>query len=108
MGLLAADVTMTADGGGKVRGALIHPLYGQEAVARFLLASPRLAPETFHADVTQVNGEPALTLRWDDDVRLVLSVEIDAGKATKVLAIGNPDKLKWVSGAAGHAGEVIE
>gem|GEM_PF-6625586 len=38
--LLADDVTMWADGGGKVPGAALRPVQGRLNVARFLIGNP--------------------------------------------------------------------
>jgi RNA polymerase sigma-70 factor, ECF subfamily len=96
MQLLSDDVTMWADGGGKARGAAIHPVRGREAVARFLKASTRLGPESYRIEVADVNGEPGMILRTGDTAILVLSVGVEQGKVNEVRVIGNPDKLKWI------------
>ncbi|HKV01099.1 MAG TPA: RNA polymerase sigma factor SigJ, partial [Ktedonobacteraceae bacterium] len=41
MKMLAEDVTMWTDGGGKVKGAATRPITGREAVARFSLAASK-------------------------------------------------------------------
>jgi RNA polymerase sigma-70 factor (ECF subfamily) len=40
--LLSELVTMWADGGGRARGAAIHPMHGRQAVVQFVLPSTRL------------------------------------------------------------------
>src|SRR4029077_7812180 len=45
-GMLAEEVTLWADGGGKVKGAATRPVFGREAVARFMLGTRRLWPES--------------------------------------------------------------
>lgn len=97
MNLLAEDVVMRADGGGKARGAAIHPLHGREAVARFVIASVRLAPETIHAELTAVNGELALIIRADRQAILVLSITLEGSVISEIAVIGNPDKLRWIN-----------
>jgi len=94
--LLADDVTMWADGGGKVRGAATQPLHGRNAVARFVLASTRFLVEGYHAEIAEVNGEPAVVLRADDRALLVLFSTGAHGKVQEIRVIGNPDKLKHV------------
>ena len=100
--LLAGDVTLWADSGGKVRGALRKPLAGAAAVARFLVAITRSASEANEIDVSdvdirEVNGEPAIVLRVDGTARLVVAVDIDDGRITTIRTIGNSDKLHWVN-----------
>src|SRR5439155_2010196 len=92
--LLSDDVTMWADGGGKARGAATRPLHGREAVARFTLASTRLPQESYHAEISDVNGEWAVILRTDENPIAVLFIEAEQGQITEIRAIGNPDKLK--------------
>jgi RNA polymerase sigma-70 factor (ECF subfamily) len=94
IGLLAADVTMWADGGGKARGAATRPLHGREAVARFVLGSTRLPEEPYDAEITDVNGEPALILRTRSHILAVLFVEADGSQIRQVFAVANPDKLR--------------
>lgn len=96
MQLLAADVTMWADGGGRARGAAIRPLLGREAVAKFVLASTRLPDQAYYAEITEMNGEPAVVLRMGDQPLLVLFLEFENGKVVAIRAIGNPEKLKRV------------
>lgn len=95
--LLSEDVVLRADGGGKVHGAITRPLHGRDAVARFLLASPRLASEPYQTDVIDVNGEPALVLRVGNEMRLVMSISIDQGRIHAISVIANPDKLRWLN-----------
>jgi RNA polymerase sigma-70 factor (ECF subfamily) len=96
MQLLADDVTMWADGGGKARGAATRPLHGREAVARFVLASTRLLTRSYSVEVANVNGEASVILRMDGRAVLVLSVAVDRGRVREIRIIGNPDKLKRV------------
>ncbi len=97
MQLLSEDVVLWADGGGKVRGAAIYPLHGPEAVAKFVSATRRLLPETYQAELAEVNGELALILREQEKVFLVLSISETADRITEIRAMGNPDKLIWVT-----------
>jgi RNA polymerase sigma-70 factor, ECF subfamily len=96
MQLLTEDVTMWADGGGKARGAALHPLHGREAVARFVLASTRFALSGFKAELAEVNGELAAIIRNGDKIVVVLFVEVDEDRVRAVRVIGNRDKLTRV------------
>lgn len=99
-GLLAEDVSLWADGGGKVRGALNHPLHGRDAVARFLTSSARFAAEPLQGDVAEVNGEPALVLRAAGATRLVVSISSAEGQIAAIRVVGNPEKLRAMDTAA--------
>lgn len=95
MSLLSEDVTFWADGGGKVRGAATRPVQGREIVARFVLNSVSFAPEDFRAEVSEVNGKPALILRTEDGMPFtVVALEVSNGRIYEIYAIANPDKLK--------------
>jgi RNA polymerase sigma-70 factor (ECF subfamily) len=96
MQLLAEDVTMWADGGGKTRGAATRPLVGPTAVGQFVLASLKFVESDFDVEFAEINGQRAFILRSDENVILVLSIEVDEGKISTIRVIGNPDKLKRV------------
>jgi hypothetical protein len=85
---------MWADGGGKARGAATRPLYGQNAVAKLVLASTRLPQETYYAEIQDLNGEPALVLRTAEQTIAALFIEEEQGLIKEIRAIGNPDKLR--------------
>jgi len=95
--LLAQDVMMWADGGGKARGAALHPLHGPEAVAKFLLASTRFAPPGGQFELAAVNGELAMILRDGGKAFAVVSITASEGRVREIRVVGNPDKLNWVS-----------
>lgn len=96
--LLHDDVDLWADSGGKVRGAVLRPLHGREAVAHFMLASRNINPTLLRSSYIQVNGEPAWTLHNDDGVRIIITLTIEQSSThqeqiTAIRVIGNPDKL---------------
>jgi len=93
MALLTEDVTMWADGGGKARGAALHPLHGRAAVARFVLASTRLAQNGFRAELAEVNGELAAIIHDGDKIVVVMFIETEGGHIRAIRVVGNPDKL---------------
>jgi RNA polymerase sigma-70 factor (ECF subfamily) len=92
--LLADNVTMWADGGGKARGAATRPLVGVEAVAQFVIASTRLPQVSLTAQISEVNGEPAAILRAGDQAMVVLMIAIQDDRIHELRIIGNPDKLR--------------
>ncbi|MGC4015252.1 MAG: hypothetical protein QM755_12160 [Luteolibacter sp.] len=59
--LLAEDVSMTADGGGKASAAT-RPLVGRDAVGRFCLGLMKRMPASFTVEIHQVNGRPAVMI----------------------------------------------
>ena len=93
--LLAHDVELTGDGGGKAP-AIARALRGRSRVAHTLVSWLRLrerAPEVTMRRV-EVNGGPgALFVDGQGRVLAVWSIEIAAGQVTQVRSIVNPDKL---------------
>src|SRR5262245_51728838 len=63
MSLLAEDVTVWSDSGGKVAGAARQPVQGRETVARGILGILSRAPEGTTVEVIEANGLPALLIR---------------------------------------------
>jgi RNA polymerase sigma-70 factor (ECF subfamily) len=96
MALLAEDVTMHTDGGGKARGAATRLLRGPEATAKFILNSLRLQPNPFTAEVESVNGEAAVVLHSNGSTVVVIFIETTADKIQTIRIVGNPDKLQHV------------
>jgi RNA polymerase sigma-70 factor (TIGR02957 family) len=101
--LLAQDVVLTGDGGGKAP-ALAHSLHGRQRVARTLLNWVKLGARLPGASMreVEVNGTPgALLLDGEGRLLGVLAVEISDGQIQRVSSIVNPDKL-------GHLGPVAD
>jgi RNA polymerase sigma-70 factor (TIGR02957 family) len=94
--LLAHDVELTGDGGGKVP-ALARTLHGRNRVARTLIKGIRQATTTLPGmslRPVEVNGGPG-ALVLDPDQRLigVMALDIAGGQITSISSIVNPDKL---------------
>ena len=93
--LLAHDVELTADGGGKVP-ALARSLRGRTRVARTLIDySRRRAAFTGESiRLAEINGGPgALYLDAQRRLIAVVALEIAGGQITSIRSIVNPDKL---------------
>lgn len=106
--LLSADVMMWADGGGKARGAAIHPLSGREAVAKFVLNSTRYVPAGSQTELAAINGELAMIMRAGGRAFVVMSITASEGQVREIRVVGNPDKLNWVSVPSDVSGEATE
>jgi RNA polymerase sigma-70 factor, ECF subfamily len=96
VGLLAADVVVYGDGGGKA-SAILRPVYGRERVVRlvgeFRPWSRRLGVRSVR--YVEVNGQPgALYLDADGHPVLVVSLDIADDLVQTVHTISNPDKLR--------------
>ncbi|MFE7567528.1 RNA polymerase sigma-70 factor [Streptomyces sp. NPDC057539] len=100
--LLAADVSMVGDGGGKAP-QLARSVMGAERVARLL---GTVFPLLSRVDVTfephEVNGQPGAVFR-DRDGRVLHTLALDVldGRIQTIRGVINPDKL-------GHLGPVAD
>jgi RNA polymerase sigma-70 factor (TIGR02957 family) len=93
--LLARDVELTGDGGGKVP-ALARSLRGRNRVAGTLINWVRLATRLPGVSLrpVEVNGGPgALILDGQQRLISVWALDIAGGQITSISAIVNPDKL---------------
>jgi RNA polymerase sigma-70 factor (ECF subfamily) len=92
--LLAADVEMTGDGGGKVP-AITEPLRGRASVAGLLANSAIARAPGVSLRLAEVNGGPGgLILDGQQRLISVMALEIADGRITRINSIVNPDKLK--------------
>jgi RNA polymerase sigma-70 factor (TIGR02957 family) len=101
--LLAEDVVLHGDGGGKAP-ALARALHGRSRVERTLRAwvkaGLRLLPITWRR--VEVNGQPgAMTLDPEGRVINVMALDIADGRIQAIRSVVNPDKLH-------HLGEVAD
>ena len=106
--LLAHDVELTGDGGGKVP-ALARSLRGRSRVARTLLNWIRLAARLPGVSVrpVEINGAPgALYLDAQQQLIGVMALDIAGGQITSVSSIVNPDKLAHL-GPVGDIGSLL-
>jgi RNA polymerase sigma-70 factor (ECF subfamily) len=90
--LLAEDVSIWSDGGGKVRAAQ-RPIHGRDAVARFVLGILRKAPADLRVELREVNGELAIVSRVGGRPFAALSLETDGQQIRGLRLVVNPDKL---------------
>ena len=99
--LLAHDVELHGDGGGKVP-ALARALRGRGRVARALVAWARVGRRDPGArmQAVEINGQPgALVLDGSGAVLGAMALDIEGGRVRAVRSVVNPDKL-------GHLGQV--
>ena len=102
--LLAHDVKLTGDGGGKVP-ALARSLRGRNRVARTLINWLRLVARLPGVSLrpVEVNGGPgALFLDGQQRLIAVLALDIAGGQITSIGGIVNPEKLRHLGPVADH------
>ncbi|QHT57877.1 RNA polymerase sigma-70 factor [Cellulomonas sp. H30R-01] len=93
--LLAADVQMVADAGGK------GPLWGRgmffgvDHVSRLVAATaPSLAAVGAVLDEREINGQPGVVVRdGDGNVVVTMTLDIADGRVQAIRSVTNPDKL---------------
>ena len=95
--LLAADVSLHADGGGK-RPAATAPVLGFEAVLRFHRLLAKWFREKGQASKLVragfINGLPGFVTLEADGEYQTTALEIEDGKIAAIYVVRNPDKLK--------------
>ena len=99
--LLAADVSLVGDGGGKAP-QLARTVHGVDQVARLLATIfPRMARVGITAEPREINGQPGAIFR-DRDGRVLHTLTLDVldGRIQTLRAIINPDKLQHMGPVA--------
>jgi len=105
--LLAHDVALHGDGGGKAP-ALARSVTGRGRVAKILLNWFRQGSHIpgLELENTEVNGQPGALIRdADGRVLTVMALDISDGRITAVRSIVNPDKLQHLSNGSAPAND---
>jgi RNA polymerase sigma-70 factor, ECF subfamily len=90
--VLSPEVVLVADGGGHKQAAL-RPVTGADKVARLLFGGLGKTTGTLEADLTVINGNPALLLRLDGAVDGILAVRVEDARIVGLYYVRNPEKL---------------
>ncbi|TDV53554.1 RNA polymerase sigma-70 factor [Actinophytocola oryzae] len=107
MQLLAPDVTLWTDGGGKVRQAT-RPVTGAERVAKWFAAVATrpyegVAPSDMRAEVVDLNGAAGIVFTGGGRVISTVTFDLDEqGLITGIHNVANPDKLSAVATRTVH------
>ena len=101
MTVLAPDVTLLTDGGGKTRAAL-RPITGAAKAARYLAAIAGRPYEGMDlSDMTleaaEINGSPGTLIMSGGRAIVALTLTVSDGRITAIQLLANPDKLAAVS-----------
>ncbi|NNC13832.1 RNA polymerase sigma factor SigJ [Planctomonas sp. JC2975] len=89
--VLAPDVTVVSDGGGRV-STIIHPISGAERIGQAFLGLQDKISDLTVLERT-VNGQPGLIARRDGVTVSVYAFEVAGDRISRIWAIRNPDKL---------------
>jgi hypothetical protein len=101
--VLAPDVALWTDGGGKVKAAR-RIIYGSDKVSRWLTGIARqpyagVEPADMRIRRVDINGEPALVVDGPAGPISTVTVDVDeAGHVQAIHLVANPDKLRSVAG----------
>lgn len=98
--LLARDVGMWSDGGGKASAAR-RPLLGRDEVLNFLVGLHRTAEKAGLIDsvslrIDEVNVEPALIIRVGSRLESVFVFTVEGDSISAIRVVRNPDKLAHI------------
>ncbi|WP_067800204.1 RNA polymerase sigma factor SigJ [Actinomadura formosensis] len=99
MDLLAPDVTLWTDGGGKVkRAAALRPIHGADKVGRVIAGTATRGPENLDIRYRTVNGDPSAVLFEADAPFAVMVLDLgpDGDRIRGIYAVTNPDKLAHI------------
>jgi len=93
MDVLAPDVVLVTDGGGRKKAAL-RPILGREKVLRFMAGT---ADPNAVAELRMVNGSPALCISIDGELDTIATFLVEGGCVTALYAVRNPEKLRHLT-----------
>ncbi|MDR3633061.1 MAG: sigma-70 family RNA polymerase sigma factor [Isosphaeraceae bacterium] len=99
--LLAADVTVYADGGGKT-ATTAQPIVGFDNVMQLHAALALIFARTMSRIVRYgfINGLPGFVTVEQDDTLQTTALQIEDSKIVAVYVVRNPDKLRHLDGPA--------
>ncbi len=90
--LLASDVALVSDGGGKMP-SFHRVLHGAGRIAGLFWAVEHKHPGGVHYRMARINGEPGLLRYIDGLLESIQSFSIHDSRITSVFVVRNPDKL---------------
>ncbi|NUO98979.1 MAG: RNA polymerase sigma-70 factor [Nonomuraea sp.] len=96
--ILAPEVTLWADGGGKAVAAGPRPIHGREKVARLLVARTARPLDGLDIQYREVNGDPSAVVFVAGAPYAVMVVDLtpDGTQVSGIYSVTNPDKLARV------------
>ncbi|NOK06809.1 MULTISPECIES: sigma-70 family RNA polymerase sigma factor [unclassified Myxococcus] len=97
--LLAQDVVLYSDGGGKAKAAL-NPIYGQEKTLRLFEGLLRITGVNYSQLVHEgfIDGLPAFVTLEKDGTLQTTALGIEDGRVVTIFITRNPDKLQGIRG----------
>ncbi|MEU1572455.1 RNA polymerase sigma-70 factor [Streptomyces collinus] len=98
MALLAPEVRLLGDSGGKSRAPL-RVLHTADKVGRFLIGTAQKSLPGLTVRFVEVNGGPAVLILSGGEPDSVLQLDVADGTVQSVYIIRNPDKLRSLAAA---------
>lgn len=97
MTVLAPDVRLLTDGGGKTRAAL-RPITGASKVARWVAGVAERPPigiefSDLNLEPAEINGMPGTLITAGGQAVAALTLAVCGGQVTEIQLLANPDKL---------------
>jgi RNA polymerase sigma-70 factor (ECF subfamily) len=96
MSLLAPDVRLVGDSGGKAKAPL-RILHTADKVGRFLVAVAQQSAASLSYRFLEANGGPALLVVSAGEPESLVQVDVVDGRVTTVYIVRNPDKLRHLA-----------
>ncbi len=100
--VLAEDARLVSDGGGKVPSFGV-PLLGGQRIAQLYLATSLRFAGRVHYELAPLNGEWGLLRFIDGALESAQALRIEDGRVVGIQVQRNPDKLRHIAQALGHA-----
>ncbi|NML04592.1 sigma-70 family RNA polymerase sigma factor [Sphingomonas sp. G-3-2-10] len=102
-GLLASDVEIYSDGGGR-RHAGLKPIFGVDDAIKLHTSLARFftGGQSRLLRYGRINGLPGFITMEADGVIQTTALQIEEGRVTRIYIVRNPDKLAHLEGAALH------
>lgn len=98
MQMLAPDVTMWSDGGGKARRGSLRPVQGREKVARLLVGYAARTPENLDIRYRHVNGDASAVVFAEGSPYAVMVMDMtpEGDQVAGIYTVLNPDRLSHI------------
>jgi RNA polymerase sigma-70 factor (ECF subfamily) len=98
--LLAEDVALWADGGGKTAAAL-RPIHGADHVGRFIIGALRkFVPADHVSRRAEINGQPGIITSVAGRPISAVILDLAEGRIQSIYIVTNPEKLVRLPGTA--------
>ena len=91
--LLAPDVVLWSDGGGKAKAAP-RPVFGARRATRFLVNVAKRLPAGVEVRLATLNGQPGIVIDEHGEPASAIVLDVLDGSICGVRIVANPDKLR--------------